>query len=217
MMDFELARGLMIDGQLKPNQVNDPRILDAFRVVPRELFVPSSLKGVAYVDEDIEVAPGRYLLEPMVLARMIQAANPGPRDVALDIACGTGYSAALLAQLAGAVVAVEEDQELVDRATGTLLDLRYDSVVVVKSPLTQGWAEQAPYDVIVINGMVEDVPQALLDQLNENGRLVAVENMRGVGKAMLYIKEGGIIGRRELFDAASPLLPGFVKPRGFVF
>ncbi|HEY8351243.1 MAG TPA: protein-L-isoaspartate O-methyltransferase [Sphingomonadales bacterium] len=207
----------MIDGQLKPNQVNDPRILDAFRVVPRELFVPSSLKGVAYVDEDIEVAPGRYLLEPLVLARMIQAANPTARDVALDIACGTGYSAALLAQLAGAVVAVEEDQELVDRATGTLLDLRYDSVVVVKSLLTQGWAEQAPYDVIVINGMVEDVPQALLDQLNENGRLVAVENMRGVGKAMLYIKEGGIIGRRELFDAASPLLPGFVKPRGFVF
>ncbi len=217
MMDFELARDLMIDGQLKPNQVNDPRVLDAFRAVPRELFVPAALKGVAYIDEDMEVAPGRYLLEPMVLARMIQAANPGPRDVALDIACGTGYSAALLAQLAGAVVAVEEDQELVDRATGTLLDLRYDSVVVVKSPLTQGWAEQAPYDVIVINGMVEDVPQALLDQLNENGRLVAVENMRGVGKAMLYIKEGGIIGRRELFDAASPLLPGFVKPRGFVF
>lgn len=217
MMDFELAREMMIDGQLKPNQVNDPRVLDAFRAVPRELFVPAALKGVAYIDEDMEVAPGRYLLEPMVLARMIQAANPGPRDVALDIACGTGYSAALLAQLAGAVVAVEEDQELVDRATGTLLDLRYDSVVVVKSPLTQGWAEQAPYDVIVINGMVEDVPQALLDQLNENGRLVAVENMRGVGKAMLYIKEGGIIGRRELFDAASPLLPGFVKPRGFVF
>lgn len=217
MMDFELARDLMIDGQLKPNQVNDPRILDAFRVVPRELFVPSSLKGVAYVDEDIEVAPGRYLLEPLVLARMIQAANPTARDVALDVASGTGYSAAVLAQLAGAVVALEEDQELADRATGTLLDLRYDSVVVVKSPLTQGWAEQAPYDVIVINGMVEDVPQALLDQLNENGRLVAVENMRGVGKAMLYIKEGGIIGRRELFDAASPLLPGFVKPRGFVF
>lgn len=217
MMDFELARDLMIDGQLKPNQVNDPRILDAFRVVPRELFVPSSLKGVAYVDEDIEVAPGRYLLEPLVLARMIQAANPTARDVALDVASGTGYSAAVLAQLAGAVVALEEDQELADRATGTLLDLRYDSVVVVKSPLTQGWAEQAPYDVIVINGMVEDVPQALLDQLNENGRLVAVENMRGVGKAMLYIKEGGIIGKRELFDAASPLLPGFVKPRGFVF
>lgn len=217
MMDFELAREMMIDGQLKPNQVNDPRVQDAFRAVPRELFVPAALKGVAYIDEDMEVAPGRYLLEPMVLARMIQAANPGPRDVALDIACGTGYSAALLAQLAGAVVAVEEDQELVDRATGTLLDLRYDSVVVVKSPLTKGWAEQAPYDVIVINGMVEDVPQALLDQLNENGRLVVVENMRGVGKAMLYIKEGGVIGRRELFDAASPLLPGFVKPRGFVF
>lgn len=217
MMDFELARDLMIDGQLKPNQVNDPRILDAFRVVPRELFVPSSLKGVAYVDEDIEVAPGRYLLEPLVLARMIQAANPTARDVALDVASGTGYSAAVLAQLAGAVVALEEDQELADRATGTLLDLRYDSVVVVKAPLAQGCAEQAPYDVIVINGMVEEVPQALLDQLNEDGRLVAVENVRGVGKAMLYIKEGGIIGKRELFDAASPLLPGFVKPRGFVF
>lgn len=217
MMDFEMARDLMIDGQLKPNQVNDPRILDAFRAVPRELFVPAALKGVAYIDEDMEVAPGRYLLEPLVLARMLQAANPGPQDVALDLGAATGYSAAILAQLAGAVVAVEEDQELVDRATGTLLDLRYDSVVVVKSPLTQGWAEQAPYDVIIINGMVEEVPQALLDQLNENGRLVVVENDRGVGKAMLYVKEGGVVGRRELFDAASPLLPGFVKPRGFVF
>lgn len=217
MMDFQLARELMIEGQLKPNQVNEPRIQEAFRAVPRELFVPAALKGVAYIDEDMEVAPGRYLLEPLVLARMIQAANPGPRDVVLDIACATGYSAAILAQLAGAVVAVEEDQELVDRATGTLQDLRYDSVVVVKSPLTEGWAEQAPYDVIVINGMVEEVPGAILDQLNEDGRLVVVENMRGVGKAMLYLKEGGVVGRRELFDAASPLLPGFVKPRGFVF
>lgn len=217
MMNFEIARDHMIDGQIKPNQVADPRLIEALRAVPRELFVPLSRQSVAYIDEDIEVAPGRYLLEPMVLARLIQAAEPSPRDVALDIACATGYSSAVLAQLVGAVVAVEDDQSLTDRAAGLLADLRYDSAVVMKNELTKGWPEQAPYDVILINGMIEELPQALLDQLNDNGRLVAVQSVRGVGKAMLYVKSGGAIGRRELFDAATPSLPGFIRPRSFTF
>lgn len=217
MMNFEIARDHMIEGQIKPNQVVDPRLIEALRAVPRELFVPAALRGVAYIDEDIEVAPGRYLVEPLVLARMIQAAQPSPRDIVLDIACATGYSSAVLAQLAGAVVAVEEDESLAARATGLLADLRYDSVVVVTNDLTKGWPAQAPYDVIVINGMVEEVPQDLLDQLNENGRLVTVQSIDGVGKAMLYVKAGGAVGHRELFDAATPLLSSFAKPRSFTF
>lgn len=217
MMNFEIARDHMIDGQLKPNQVVDPRLIEALRAVPRELFVPPSRQGVAYIDEDIEVAPGRYLLEPMVLARMIQAAEPSPHDVALDIACATGYSSAILAQLVGAVVAVDDDQSLVDRAAGLLTDLRYDSAVVVKNDLTAGWPGQAPYDLILINGMIEELPRGLLDQLSDNGRLVAVQNMNGIGKAMLYVKTGGAVGRRELFDAATPPLPDFVRPRSFTF
>lgn len=207
----------MIDGQIKPNQVKDARILEAFLAVPREVFVPKPLQGVAYVDEDIEVAPGRYLMEPMVFARLLQAAEPRPGDVALDIGCVSGYSSAVLAQVVGAVVAVEEDPALADRATTLLAELGCDNVAVVQGPLRIGYPAQGPFDLIALNGTVEEVPEALFAQLAEGGRLVVVLGTQGLGKAVVYLKENGVIGRRELFDAAVAPLPGFQKPRRFTF
>lgn len=217
MTNFAAARDHMIEGQIKPNQVTDLRLLDLLRETPREHFVPASLRAVAYVDEDIEIAPGRYLMEPMIFARLVQAAVPGARDNVLDVGTGSGYSAAVLSGLAGTVVALEQDADLAARATALMAESRRANVTVVQGPLNAGCAAHAPYDVIFVNGLVEEMPQALLDQLADSGRLVAVRLAGGVGKAVLYQKDGGVIGHRELFDAAVAPLPGFETPRGFIF
>lgn len=217
MAKQSVARFNMIEGQIRPNDVTDSRIIAAFGQIPREQFVPPALRGVAYVDEDIEVAPGRYLMEPMVLARLIDAAGIGAGDVVLDLGCVTGYSSAVLAQLAGAVVAVEEDKALAARATALLTELQCDNVAVVCHPLTSGFAGQAPYDVILVNGMFDELPKNIEAQLAEGGRLVGVMNADGAGKAVLYVKRGGLIGRRELFDAAVAPLPGFQAIPAFTF
>jgi len=217
MENFAAAREHMIDGQLKPNQVTAPRVLDAIRAVPRESFVPKALRGVAYVDEDIEVAPGRFLLEPMVFSRLLQEARISDSDVVLDIGCATGYSSAVLAELAAAVTAIEEVPELADEAEARLAELECGNVAVVRSAFAEGSGDHAPFDVIFINGAVEEIGQALFDQLAEGGRLVCVYDVRGVGKASIFIKEGGVVGRRELFDANVPYLPGFAKKPSFVF
>ncbi len=212
-----IARTHMIEGQIKPNNVTDPRLVEALGAIPRELFVPAALSAVAYVDEDLEIAPGRYLMEPMIFARLLNAAQPQPSDVVLDIGAGTGYASAVLSQLAGAVVALESDAGLADRANALLAEVRCDNAVVAHGPLAAGWASQAPYDVILINGMIEQVPAAIFDQLAEGGRLVTVLFADGAGKAVLYRKDGGVIGRRDIFDAAIGPLPGFEQPQGFVF
>lgn len=217
MSDFAVARDLMIEGQVKPNRATDPRLLAALRAIPREAFVPASLKAVAYVDEDIKIAPGRHLMEPRVLSRLIQALEVGADDLALDIGGGSGYSAAVLSKLAGAVVAVEEDAALAAQAEKLLAGQGCDNAVVVCGPLAQGCPSQGPYDAIFINGAVEEAPEALLQQLKEGGRLAAVVMANGVGKAMLYLKSHGVVGRRELFDASVPPLPGFALPKKFVF
>lgn len=217
MTNFAAARDHMIEGQIKPNQVTDLRLLDLLRQIPREHFVPASLRAVAYVDEDIEIAPGRYLMEPMVFARLVQAAVPGARDHVLDVGAGSGYSAAVLSGLAGTVVALEQDTDLAARATALMAESRRANVTVVEGSLKAGCPAHAPYDVILVNGLVEELPQALFDQLADGGRLVAVRPVGGVGKAVLYQKEAGVTGGRELFDAAVAPLPGFEAPKGFMF
>lgn len=217
MEDFAVARDHMIDGQLKPNQVTNPRVLDALRAVPRELFVPRALRGVAYLDEDLEVAPGRFLMEPMVFSRLLQDVAITDSDVVLDVGCATGYSSAVMARLAAALVAVEEVPELAAQATKLLDQLECVNAAVVEGPLAGGVPDQGPYDVIFINGAVEDVPDTLTAQLAEGGRLACVYIDKGFGRASLFVKAGGAIGRRELFDAGVPMLPGFEKKRGFVF
>ncbi|RMD88773.1 MAG: protein-L-isoaspartate O-methyltransferase [Alphaproteobacteria bacterium] len=211
------SRRSMISGQILPNRVHDPRVLDAMESVPREHFVPKCLRGVAYVDEDLAVAPRRYLLEPMILARLLSEAEITPGDTVLDIACATGYSTAVLARLAETVVAVEEESELAAQASEKLAALGVDNAVVLEAPLTAGAPKEAPFDVILINGAVEVIPEALTDQLGEGGRLVCVRREDGVSRGWLYTRSDGAVGGRPLFDAFSPLLPGFEAPRGFRF
>ena len=217
MSDFDAARRSMVDSQLKPNQVVDSRVADAMAQVPRELFVPDGLADVAYVDEDLPIAPGRFLMEPVVFARLLQAAAIEPDDVVLDLGCGTGYSTAVLARLAATVVAMEPEAALRAQAEQTMTKMGADNAVVVDGDLTAGTPLQGPFDVIFLNGAVETIPDGLLDQLAEGGRLVAVKNSDGIGKTIVSERQGVLFSTRELFDAAIPLLPGFAKSPGFVF
>lgn len=219
MSDYSAARHNMIENQIRANKVTDPRILDAFDLVPRERFVPRALEGIAYADEDLHIGDGRYLVEPMILARLLQDALPEEGDVALDIGCCTGYSTAILSRLVSTVVAVEESQDLVDVGNKNLADLEFDNAAVVKGNLGEGFAKQQPFSLILIAGGVEHVPDALLDQLTESGRLVTVlyDGAGSVGRAVSIEKTRVGVSRRVIFDAGTPLLPGFRKDAGFVF
>ncbi len=218
MDDYAARRAHMVEGQIRPNKVTDRTLIEALYHVPREVFVPEGLRGVAYVDEDLEITSGRYIMEPVVLARLLQAAEAGPDDMALDIGCGTGYSTALLGRIAGTAVGLESDPALVARASELLTELEIDNAVVVEGKLTEGYARQAPYDVILICGAVAEVPSAISDQLSEGGRLLAVVERRPrIGKATLFTRTGGLVSGREIFDAAIPPLPGFETAPGFVF
>ena len=218
MFDFAQARSNMIDSQLRTNKVTDAGVLEAFAAVPRERFLPEARAGVAYIDEDLEVAPGRYLMEPMVLARLLQAARIEATDMVLDVGCTTGYSSAVLARLADTVVALENDPSLCERANQTLQDLGIDNAVVVTGDLTAGYEKQAPYDVILLGGAVAELPEAILSQLAEGGRLVTVmASQAHLGQAVLVRRNAGQASRRVLFDAAVRELPGFAAAPGFVF
>ena len=214
---FAVARRNMVDCQIKPNRVIDPRVLAAMGIVPREAFVARNLRGVAYLDEPLPVGNGRFLLTPMVLARLLQNAEIRPTDVVLLIGCGTGYGAAIVSRLAATVVGLESEANLADSAAATLAAQGCDSVVVERGALNQGCAKHAPYDVILVEGQIEFLPDALLDQLSEGGRLIAVLRAQGVSEATLWVKHHGRTGRRALFDATAPALPGFERVPGFVF
>lgn len=219
MSDYKAARHNMIENQIRANKVTDPRILEAFDVVPRERFVPRGLEGIAYADEDLHIGDGRYLIEPMILARLLQDAMPDANEIALDVGCGTGYSTAILSRLVSTVVAVEEDQALVDAGNQNLADLEFDNAAIVKGPLHAGLAKQQPFDLILIAGGVEQVPDSLLAQLSENGRLVTVlyEGDGRIGRAVSIEKTRFGMSSRIIFDASTPLIPGLVKEAGFVF
>jgi protein-L-isoaspartate(D-aspartate) O-methyltransferase len=217
-MDFEKARFNMVENQIRANRVTDPAVLDALERVPRELFVPKALRGIAYVDEDLALDDGRFLMDPLVLARLIQAAAVQASDVVLDIGCATGYSSAVLAHIASTVVALESDDDLSTRATRTLTDLSLDNAVVVTGPLTEGYPRQAPYDVITLNGAIPRVPDGLRAQLADGGRLVAViGDGRWNSKLTVIERHGDAFGHRIVTDAATPALPGFAQAPAFVF
>lgn len=217
-MNYAAARRNMVENQIRPNRVTDPALTEAMEALPRELFVPKQLRGIAYVDEDIDLGAGRYLLEPLVLARLLQMAQVRPTDIVLDIGCATGYSSGVIAKLSSAVVALESDPELAARAAALLRELGTDNVAVVTGPLDQGYPAQAPYDVILFGGAVMDVPQAICKQLADGGRMVAVVyDGAGIGKGTLIRRDGDAFSRVVMFDAGTPLLPGFVREPGFVF
>jgi protein-L-isoaspartate(D-aspartate) O-methyltransferase len=219
-MDFARARLNMVEGQIRPNKVTDPRIVAAMLDLPRELFLPAERRAMAYLDEDIPLGGGRALVEPMVLARLVQTAEPRPTDRALVVAAGAGYGAALLGRLVASVTALEAPGEAADRLRATLAAVGVTGVRVVGGPVADGWAAEAPYDVILIEGAVETVPEAITGQLVEGGRLVTVEasGRRGVlGTAVRLVRAGGTVTRVPLFDAGTPALPEFRRKRGFVF
>lgn len=216
-MSFAAARQHMIDSQIRTNKVIDDRLLEALRQLPREAFVPDNVKVRAYVDDDLPLGNGRYLTEPMVVARLLQTADVKPTDMVLVAAAGTGYAAGLLSKLANTVVAVEADHALSERAAAALQQQSADNVVWQEGDPTAGFAKHAPYDVILIDGGVETIPAALLEQLAEGGRLVTVLLEGRVGRAVLMMKERGSVSRRVLFDANVPLLSAFTKPAEFSF
>jgi protein-L-isoaspartate(D-aspartate) O-methyltransferase len=209
------ARFNMVEAQIRSSNVTDQRILAAMNAVARERFVPRAAQALAYADVPVALAPGRFMLDPRSFAKLLQLAQVTADDRVLDVACGTGYSSAVLARLAGDVIALEQDADLVRAASELLADI-VGKVELVQGGLVEGVKGQAPYDVIFVNGAIEEVPQALLDQLGEGGRLVAVIK-DGQSRAWLYLKENGQVGRRPDFDAEVPLLAGFKKAMGFVF
>jgi protein-L-isoaspartate(D-aspartate) O-methyltransferase len=182
--------------------------------VARENFVPRAARALAYADVSVEVAPGRFLMEPRCFAKLLQLAAIRPEDRILDVGCATGYSAAVLARLGGKVVALEQDADLLRIASE---GLSATPIVLVQGALIEGAKAEGPFDVIVVEGAIEQVPETLLSQLAEGGRLVTVMNDGPQGKATLFLKENGGIGRRAVFDAAVPVLAGFKKMMGFVF
>ena len=216
-MDYETARRNMVEGQIRTNKVTHEALLAALASVPRERFVPAERASVAYVDDDIALGGGRYLMEPMIFARLLQEADPKRTDNVLTVGSATGYGAAVLAPLVKSVTALESDAALAARGREQFARLSVIGAAQVEGPLAQGWQRGSPYDLIVLEGAVEQVPQALFDQLADGGRLMAVIAGQGVGRAILHTKKANILSHRAIFDAAVHPLPGFQAARGFVF
>ena len=218
-MDLARARKHMVDSQVRPNDVPDLRLQRAMETIPREAFVPANRQNLAYVEKDVPLFEGRYLMKARDLSKLIHGATIQPGDLVLDVGCGYGYGAAVMAALAGVVVGLEEKDDVAARATENFASLGIDNAVMVTAPLKDGCPKQGPYDVIVVEGGIETQPEALLRQLKPDvGRLVAVVMDRQVGHATLFTRAGDAFGRRRLFEAQpTGVLPGFNHSAGFVF
>ncbi len=223
MENFTAARTKMVDNQLRTQSVTDYGVLAAMGTVPREQFLPPASRALAYIDSDLAIkaatpgSPARYMMEPAPLARLMQLAEVDKADVVLVVGCGTGYAAAVLARLADSVVALEEDADLAAQASEVLAELGVDNVAVVTGSLEAGYPSEAPYDVIFVDGAVEVVPVTLTDQLKDDGRLVAVVGYGRSAAATLFRRSGSDLGSRAAFDADVQPLPGFHRPKAFVF
>ncbi|MGH6875353.1 MAG: protein-L-isoaspartate O-methyltransferase family protein [Aestuariivirgaceae bacterium] len=216
-MDFALARAKMIESQIRPNGVTDEGIIQAMAGLPREFFVPLSRQSLAYMDEDLEIgsnrqSPPRFLLEPMTLARLLQLLALEPDETVLDVACGTGYSTAVLAHLAKSVVALECDSELAGQAIENLASLGLANTRVFTGSLSAGYLAEGPFDAILVNGRIPVPPLELLAQLKDHGRLAVVMGENDVAQGALFTRNGALSVRYN-FDAAAPRLPGFEPAR----
>ena len=218
--DFQELRVKMVDGQVRTTDVTDADILSALLAIPREEFVPARLRALAYIDEDVQIAegrPGRFLMRASPFAKLVQLAGVRAGDLVLDVGAGTGYSSAILARIAGFVVALESDAALAGEAGERLAALGCENVSVVEGPLAAGHAAQAPYDVILVEGAVDEVSPELISQLKDGGRLVAVVGEGNSGRATLWLKEDGLVSSRAAFNAAVPALDAFRREPAFEF
>ena len=221
MSDFSTARRNMVDGQVRTSDVTDLRIIDAMLALPREAFVPEDQRAMAYLDLDLTVsqkgAPRRCLIKPMVVAKMMQAAEIKSTDNVLVVGCATGYTAALAAKLAARVTATESDPALAAKAASILATLGFGGVSIVTAAAPDGAPGNAPYDVIMLEGATEVVPEALYAQLAEEGRLVGVFATSRPQRAVIVTHSHSDFGDRPLFDASAPVLAGLERPAAFVF
>lgn len=217
-MDFIIARQNMVRNQITANRVTNPLIINAMAEVPREEFVPSKWRHVAYMDDTIYLDDERSMMEPVALARILQAASIGAGDVVLTIGAGSGYAASIIAHLASVVVALESDTTLAGKATRILANQSIDTVAVVEGALADGYPSQAPYDVIILEGMIDTLPTSLTDQLADGGRLIAVfSTTTSIGRAILFTRNKGKLKQQDLFDIDIPFLPDFKTKMTFVF
>ena len=212
MQDYETLRRIMVDTQVRPNDVTEYPIIDAFLHVPRERFAPAGLEPAAYLGENLPLGGGRVMLEPRTLAKMLDALDVRPGDLALLVGAGTGYAAAILARLAAAVVAVEEDESLAVEARNALAEVGADTVVLQEGALAEGAPSHGPYDVVLIEGGVETIPEALLDQVGDGGRIAAIFVAGEFGEVRIGRRRAGGVDWRPAFNAGAPLLPSFRKP-----
>lgn len=216
MIDFTQARTTMVDTQVRPADVTRYQVIEAMLAIPRELFVPHPLEGVAYAGQHIALEGGRVVMEPRALAKMINALDPAPGELILDVGCGTGYAAALVGRVAGGVVALESLPDLATAAEAALAAAGAETVAVVRGPLDAGWPGQAPYDAILVSGgAVEDIPDSLTAQLREGGRIVALFMEGALGTARLGLATPAGISWRDLFNAHAPLLRDFTRVSAF--
>ena len=215
MSDFAARRLMMVDTQVRPSDVTKFPIIDAMLTVPRELFVPRDKREAAYIGENVGLGDGRVLLEARSLAKMLDALDLQKTDLVLDIGAGLGYSAAVMARMSEAVVALEDTPERIAEAQDALTEAEADNVILQLGQLVEGAAQHGPYDVIVIEGAVEMVPPELVEQLKEGGRIACIFSDAALGTAKIGYKLNGRVTWRALFNAGAPLLPGFQAARDF--
>jgi protein-L-isoaspartate(D-aspartate) O-methyltransferase len=217
MSDFTALRTMMVDTQIRPSDVTKYPIIEAMLAIPREEFVPDALRGAAYAGAPVDLGNGRAMLEPRTLAKALDALDILKDEAVLDLGCGLGYSAAVMARFADFVVALEEDEALAGEAEKRLAEAGVDNVAVITGALTAGDARHGPYDVILIEGTVDDVPGRITDQLKDGGRIAAIFAEGDMGAVRIGYRIGNRIDWRLAFNAAAPMLPGFQKEAGFVF
>ena len=215
MADHIKTRRMMVDTQIRPSDVTKFPIIDAMLSVPRERFVPDNMQDAAYLDGHIPLAPSRVVLEPRAFAKLLDALDIQPDEMVLDLGCGYGYSAAVIARMAEAVVALEAEDGLASEAERVLGETGADNVAVVSGALSEGAAKHGPYDVIIVEGGVEKLPEALIDQLNEGGRIGCIFMQGALGEARVGHKSDGSVTWRQAFNAAAPVLPGFAREAAF--